>query len=1066
MAKHARRAPVPKKLLIGSAISAGAVLIIVLAVLLLHNGLLETLAGVFGPPAASDVSAPPDPSSPLSEEPAPPEPEPEPEPVYAYPVEMRGAFLTAGTDYWTSDKDTAGTVKGQIDAALASMLEWDFNTVFVPLSKGDRALYSSQVLETASLPDEDGGVFDPLRYILTKAKENSLYVYGVFDFHMSDKTYWDPTLAADADKMVSMVKEAAPLYGFDGYLLGNVSMAGGTTGNAEAFAAQTAFDNIDAFTADAVTGVVRRAVAAIREADRNFYIGLLSRGIWAHKSVDEKGSDTASYYEEMTDGHADTLAWVEEGLFNFVMVKNFTSTVHRSASFGAVLNWWSAVCERTGTPLYISHAASKVGGSETGWNSPSQLSEQLLACRGSAAWKGSAYDSVAALRADPSGSTTALIKAYKGTILSEYISDTLKVTAPSKTTYTTNESGVSFQGSADPNFPLTINGETIELSEHGFFSQDYTLNPGVNTFTLSHKGKTVTYKVTYKVVVLQSMTPTSDMAFDGGGSLILNAVARKGATVIATVGSTKINMTEAPSKEDESSEEDSAFVNYSGVFQLPDALPGKTQNLGAVKVTASYNGLTESKTGGTITVNAAETSFLPDVPLPGTLDGIQTLSPTLGQGEKVTSGPVVVVTAEYAEAFLGSTEDDYSRPYISQLPKGTTDCFVKKVPNSDPNKSYYLLASGRRVYQKDAQLFASEEFNANVLETPAVKVSKSHTMLTVSPQWRIPFNVKLAPQKYSNDSLTSRPNYSIRNTGLTADYVDVTFYYVSSVGAAPDFSDSPLIRSAEWIQEGDTAWTLRLHLRHKGAFYGFSEVWDNDGNLHLSFLNPADIASNPAGSRLEGVSILLDPGHGGSESQEEAALNLKYALTLRDKLVALGAKVDMTRSSDVTLPLTSRPTLSHNRGYHLTISIHMDGFSSSIASGASAHYYSEYGYEASRFIYDKMHPVEVSYGIGIDKRDSKGKLILQGRSEPIKWGTLYMNRMIHDMPSVLIECAFLTTKADKECLIKPEYRDKLMQAVTDGVVDYFSSMPANNGARAASAPLSVPDAAPVSRRED
>ena len=155
-------------------------------------------------------------------------------------------------------------------------------------------------------------------------------MYGVFDFHMSDKTYWDPTLAADADKMVSMVKEAAPLYGFDGYLLGNVSMAGGTTGNAEAFAAQTAFDNINAFTADAVTGVVRRAVAAIREADRNFYIGLLSRGIWAHKSVDEKGSDTASYYEEMTDGHADTLAWVEEGLFNFVMVKNFTSTVHLS----------------------------------------------------------------------------------------------------------------------------------------------------------------------------------------------------------------------------------------------------------------------------------------------------------------------------------------------------------------------------------------------------------------------------------------------------------------------------------------------------------------------------------------------------------------------------------------------------------------------------------------------------------------------------------------------------------------------------------------------------------------
>lgn len=100
-----------------------------------------------------------------------------------------------------------------------------------------------------------------------------------------------------------------------------------------------------------------------------------------------------------------------------------------------MLSWWSAVCERTGTPLYISHAASKVGGKESGWNSPSQLSEQLVACRGAAAWKGSAFDSVAALMADPSGSTTALMKAYNGTLLSKYISDTLKVTLRPKDLY-------------------------------------------------------------------------------------------------------------------------------------------------------------------------------------------------------------------------------------------------------------------------------------------------------------------------------------------------------------------------------------------------------------------------------------------------------------------------------------------------------------------------------------------------------------------------------------------------------------------------------------------------------
>lgn len=77
--------------------------------------------------------------------------------------------------------------------------------------------------------------------------------------------------------------------------------------------------------------------------------------------------------------------------------------------------------------------------------------------------------------------------------------------------------------------------------------------------------------------------------------------------------------------------------------------------------------------------------------------------------------------------------------------------------------------------------------------------------------------------------------------------------------------------------------------------------------------------------------------------------------------------------------------------------------------------------------------------------------------------------MIHDMPAVLIECGFQTNTTDMECLILPEYQDKLMQAVTDGVIDYFNSMPANSGARSASVPVAatpVAAAAPVVRRED
>ena len=51
-----------------------------------------------------------------------------------------------------------------------------------------------------------------------------------------------------------------------------------------------------------------------------------------------------------------------------------------------------------------------------------------------------------------------------------------------------------------------------------------------------------------------------------------------------------------------------------------------------------------------------------------------------------------------------------------------------------------------------------------------------------------------------------------------------------------------------------------------------------------------------------------------------------------------------------------------------------------------------------------------------------------------------MTRSIFDCPSVLLECAFLDNPKDKEALIDPVYRNKLMQAVTDGVVAYFEDM--------------------------
>ena len=108
MAKHARHKPIPKKWIIGSAVSAGAVLLIVFVVLLVQNGLLQTLAGVFSHPSSSessevisDVSSGGDDDDPEPEpEPEPtPEPEPQPEPKPEPEIIDQNELISYGISY-------------------------------------------------------------------------------------------------------------------------------------------------------------------------------------------------------------------------------------------------------------------------------------------------------------------------------------------------------------------------------------------------------------------------------------------------------------------------------------------------------------------------------------------------------------------------------------------------------------------------------------------------------------------------------------------------------------------------------------------------------------------------------------------------------------------------------------------------------------------------------------------------------------------------------------------------------------------------------------------------------
>lgn len=168
---------------------------------------------------------------------------------------------------------------------------------------------------------------------------------------------------------------------------------------------------------------------------------------------------------------------------------------------------------------------------DAGWNSPDQLSRQVLACQQSASWAGRAFLSLAALEDNPLSSTDVLLQALAGQVRSEYISNKLVINSPEKQTTTTGESQIVFQGSADPNFPLLLNDEEVELSEHGYFALEKTLSVGKNTFAFSHKNQTVTYVVHYVVEVLKSVSPAENLSLEGGTVITVSAIAHKDSTV-------------------------------------------------------------------------------------------------------------------------------------------------------------------------------------------------------------------------------------------------------------------------------------------------------------------------------------------------------------------------------------------------------------------------------------------------------------------------------------------------------------------------------------------------------
>lgn len=182
--------------------------------------------------------------------------------------------------------------------------------------------------------------------------------------------------------------------------------------------------------------------------------------------------------------------------------------------------------------------------------------------------------------------------------------------------------------------------------------------------------------------------------------------------------------------------------------------------------------------------------------------------------------------------------------------------------------------------------------------------------------------------------------------------------------------------------------------------------------------------------------IVIDAGHGGFDPGKVAAdgineknINLAIASKLSTFLEEGGAVIRNTRVEDSSLSdskrqdLKSRAEIANNSKAAIFISIHQNSFPKSNVKGAQVFYYkgSEEGKRLASFIQNRLKEV-------VDINNSR---IAKAND------SYYVLKQIK-IPSVIVECGFLSNSVEHNKLISSEYQEKLAWAIYMGILDYFN----------------------------
>lgn len=258
-----------------------------------------------------------------------------------------------------------------------------------------------------------------------------------------------------------------------------------------------------------------------------------------------------------------------------------------------------------------------------------------------------------------------------------------------------------------------------------------------------------------------------------------------------------------------------------------------------------------------------------------------------------------------------------------------------------------------------------------------------------------------------------------------------------------------------------------------------TDIGHADGPFMDNPSRPGRSTAQPRTDRL--IVVALDPGHGGEDpgaigpgGTREKDVVLKIAKMLRDRINASSVgdhpmRAFLTRDADFFVPLHVRVQKARRVQADLLVSIHADAFYTPRPQGASVFALSQGGATsaAARWMAQKENKADVIGGVNLGVQDSQVQRALLDMStaaqikdslslgnsllrEISSVGKLHKPRVEQagfavlkapDIPSVLVETAFISNPEEEEKLRSEAYQKQLTDALLRGILQYFSRNP-------------------------